>query len=56
MSRGLNVGFLLVPRGVGTTIAMFAVSKLSQRLDVRATLLTGLARPSRSRTCRTFVL
>ncbi len=38
----IDVGFLLVPRGIGTMIAMMAVGKLSGKVDVRAKIFTGL--------------
>jgi len=37
-----DIGYLLVPRGVGTMIAMFTVGKLSGRLDVRYMIISGL--------------
>jgi DHA2 family multidrug resistance protein len=39
----IDVGFLLVPRGVGTMIAMLAVGRLAGRIDARALIAFGLA-------------
>lgn len=39
----LDVGNLLVPRGVGTMAAMFAVGRLSGKVDVRWQIFLGLA-------------
>lgn len=38
----LDVGLLLVPRGVGTMVAMLLVGRLAGRVDVRGLLLLGL--------------
>lgn len=38
----LDVGILLVPRGLGTMLAMMAVGKLAGRVDVRWTIFGGL--------------
>ena len=37
----IDVGFLLVPRGIGTLIAMITVGRLSRRLDARHMILLG---------------
>lgn len=37
----LDVGFLLVPRGVGTLIAMVTVGRLARRVDPRRMILVG---------------
>jgi DHA2 family multidrug resistance protein len=37
----VDIGFLLMPRGIGTLIAMVAVGRLSQRLDARRMVLAG---------------
>lgn len=39
----VDVGNLLVPRGVGTMVAMFAVGRLSGKVDVRWQIFLGLA-------------
>ncbi|MFN0305029.1 MAG: DHA2 family efflux MFS transporter permease subunit [Burkholderiales bacterium] len=39
----VDIGFLLVPRGVGTMVAMFMVGKVSHRIDMRYSILLGLA-------------
>jgi len=39
----IDVGFLLVPRGVGTLIAMITVGRLSRRVDARHMILLGFA-------------
>jgi DHA2 family multidrug resistance protein len=38
----IDVGYLLVPRGVGTMIAMFTVGRLSGKVDLRHQILLGL--------------
>jgi len=38
----IDVGYLLAPRGVGTMIAMIAVGRLSNRVDVRYQIALGL--------------
>ncbi|MEZ5440184.1 MAG: DHA2 family efflux MFS transporter permease subunit [Lysobacterales bacterium] len=38
----LDVGFLLVPRGVGTMIGMMTVGALAQRVDLRWMIATGI--------------
>ncbi|HEX8964347.1 MAG TPA: DHA2 family efflux MFS transporter permease subunit [Rhodocyclaceae bacterium] len=37
----VDIGFLLVPRGVGTLIAMVTVGKLSRRVDARYMIFVG---------------
>jgi DHA2 family multidrug resistance protein len=39
----LTTGLVMVPRGVGTLLAMFMVGRLIGRIDTRAILLAGLA-------------
>ena len=39
----IDIGFLLVPRGVGTLIAMITVGRLSRRVDPRHMILVGFA-------------
>ena len=39
----IDVGFVLAPRGVGTMFAMFAVGKLSGKIDPRHTIIFGLS-------------
>ncbi len=39
----VDIGVLLVPRGVGTMIAMFIVGKVSTRIDLRYSILLGLS-------------
>ena len=39
----IDVGFLLVPRGVGTMLAMLAVGRIAGRVDARALIAFGLA-------------
>jgi DHA2 family multidrug resistance protein len=39
----LDVGFLLVPRGIGTLIAMITVGRLSGKVDTRLMILIGFA-------------
>jgi DHA2 family multidrug resistance protein len=39
----IDVGFLLVPRGVGTMLAMLAVGRLAGRIDARVLITFGLA-------------
>src|SRR5690606_12895363 len=38
----LEVGTLMAPRGIGTMIGMMIVGRLSQRVDPRILILTGL--------------
>ena len=37
----IDIGFLLVPRGIGTMIAMITVGRLSRRVDARYMILVG---------------
>jgi DHA2 family multidrug resistance protein len=39
----VDVGNLLVPRGLGTMVAMFAVGRIGQRIDLRWQILLGMA-------------
>ncbi len=38
----LDVGLAMMPRGIGTTLAMFAASKLINRVDARALVIFGM--------------
>lgn len=44
----LDIGFLLVPRGIGTMIAMLAVGRLSGRIDTRHMIFVGFVLTSYS--------
>jgi MFS transporter, DHA2 family, multidrug resistance protein len=44
----VDVGVLLVPRGVGTMVAMFIVGKLAHKIDLRYSIFVGLALTSLS--------
>jgi EmrB/QacA subfamily drug resistance transporter len=41
--NALHAGLLLAPQGVGMAIALIAVSRLADRIDPRAAILSGLA-------------